>query len=605
MEQSLKQSSSSIFSSPDQRDSKRHPRMTPWFAMAAAALLASTLWGCATTEMRRESSHSEHATGNFVQDKTAKSRPESETEQIRPSEDQLSPAEPEQFMDEEIARFEALGESGPIRKPDRESVDYDFPVVINKHVQFYLDYFQHDIRSTFSRWLARSGRYVPMIRKELKSAGLPQDLAWLPMIESGFSLTAYSRARAVGPWQFMAPTARQYGLTINDYLDERRDPIKSTHAAIAFLSDLYAEFGCWELAVAAYNAGGGRIRNAMRRYDSTDFWEISSKNHLSRETRHYVPKLIAAIIIAKNPEKYGFANIAYDAPLRYETIEVPRWTSLEAVALAGELDFDQLRELNRQLRRTLTPPEDPSYTLRLPPGKTALVAENLPRVHRVAKIEYRTHKVKRGDTLTKVCKIYNINKTTLLKANSLNSEQLIIGQRLRIPVQHTAYKLLPKGADPDKVAGVVANDDNGLLLHTIRRGESLWTISKRYGVGVDTIASWNDIHDPKRIKAGRQLALYLAPSPSQSIAPAQKETRTAAAGKGRPNLIAGPAKRAPQTSNSKPKVTYYQVRGGDTLWSIARKFRVTTSMLREWNQLSNDLIHPGKELIIRLAQAVL
>ncbi|MDF1615178.1 LysM peptidoglycan-binding domain-containing protein [Desulfurivibrio dismutans] len=498
---------------------------------------------------------------------------------------ELTPAEPDQFLEEELARFEALGDLDPAAESEEELSDtvYDFPVVMNKHVEFYLDYFQNDLRVTFDRWLARSGRYVPMLREKLREAGLPEDLAYLPMIESGYSLTAYSRARAVGPWQFMAPTARQYGLAINDYTDERRDPIRSTQAAINFLRDLHEEFGCWHLAVAAYNAGGGRIRGAMRRFNSDDFWEISGNNHLAKETRHYVPKLIAAIIIAKNPEEYGFTNITYDEPLRYETLQVPRWTALEAVALAGNIDLEELHDLNRQLRRLVTPPEQASYTLRLPADTRQQVTANLPRVRAVAEIEYRTHVVRRGDTLTGICNRYNINKTTLLKANSLRSEQLMIGQRLRIPTQKTAYVLLPEGSDLQQ-AGLTGAGPDGLVLHKIKPGESLWVIARRYGVSVDTLAAWNDISDPRRIRAGQQLALYLQPAPAEYLV-----------------LAAGPGKQAPG-DQAQPEVTYYQVRGGDTLWSIARKFQTTTEMIRQWNQLSGDLIHPGKTLLIRLAE---
>ncbi|ADH86382.1 LysM peptidoglycan-binding domain-containing protein [Desulfurivibrio alkaliphilus] len=498
---------------------------------------------------------------------------------------ELTPAEPDQFLEEELARFEALGDWDPAADSEEEINDtvYDFPVVMNKHVEFYLDYFQNDLRITFERWLARSGRYVPMIREKLREAGLPEDLAYLPMIESGYSLTAYSRARAVGPWQFMAPTARQYGLAINDYLDERRDPIRSTQAAINFLGDLYEEFGCWHLATAAYNAGGGRIRGAMRRFNSDDFWEISRNNHLALETRHYVPKLIAAIIIAKNPEEYGFDNIAYDEPLRYETLQVPRWTALEAVALAGDFELDELHDLNRQLRRLVTPPEQANYTLRLPQGSKQQVAAKLPRVRAVAEVEYRTHVVRRGDTLTGICNRYNINKTTLLKANSLRSEQLIIGQRLRIPTQKTAYVLLPEGADPQQ-AGLTGAGPDGLVLHKIKPGESMWVIARRYGVSIDTLAAWNDISDPRRIRAGQQLALYLKPAPGE-----------------KPVLAASGSKQ-PAGEQSQPEVTYYQVQGGDTLWSIARKFQTTAEMIRQWNQLNGDLIHPGKKLLIRLAE---
>ncbi|MFH7321380.1 LysM peptidoglycan-binding domain-containing protein [Desulfurivibrio sp. D14AmB] len=551
---------------------------------AMGTLLLSGLWSCASLTLQGEltATEGEPALEAATVAEVAGESP------ISGEELELTPAEPDRFLEEELARFQALGEWDPEGGAPEELADttYDFPVITNKHVQFYLDFFQGEMRPTFSRWLARSGRYVPMIQEQLREAGLPEDLAYLPMIESGYNLTAYSRARAVGPWQFMAPTARQYGLVINDYVDERRDPIRSTQAAIRFLGDLYDEFGCWQLAVAAYNAGGGRIRGAIRRFDSENFWEISQNNHLSRETRHYVPKLIAAIIIAKNPAEYGFDNITYDDPLRYETMEVPRWTSLEAVALAGELDLEELHDLNRQLRRLVTPPEAARYTLRLPANSRELVAENLPRVRAVAQVEYRTHVVRQGDTLTRICNNYNINKTTLLKANSLRSEQLVVGQRLRIPVQTTAYRLLDEEVAPGShQAGLTGGTAGGLVLHTIKPGETLWTLSRRYGVDAQTIAAWNGLSDPSRIRAGQQLALYFAPAPGESG--------------GTQATLASAAKQPPSATQ---EITYYQVRGGDTLWSIARKFQTTPRRIQEWNQLNGDLIHPGTRLILRLAE---
>ncbi len=557
-----------------------HRQRSTLLACLLSALMIIALASCTQSKIQPSSQER-----SDVQRPPAYISPPADDRRLSGEARELTPAEPDQFLEEEIARFQELDDLDPEADTTEELADpdYDFPVVMNQHVEFYLDYFQNDLRQTFAAWLARSGRYVPLLQEKLEAAGLPKDLAYLPMIESGYKLTAYSRARAVGPWQFMAPTARQYGLAINDYIDERRDPVRSTQAAVDFLSDLYAQFDCWHLTVAAYNAGGGRIRGAIRRFDSNNFWEISQNNHLAKETRHYVPKLIAAIIIAKNPEQYGFDNIAYEEPLRYETMEVPRWTALEAVALAGDMDLEELHDLNRQLRRRITPPELSTYELRLPVGKKQQVAEKLPRVKAVAKTDYQTHVVGSGDTLTRICNRYNINKTTLLKANSLRSEQLVVGQRLRIPVQKTAYRLLPEGVDQSIEAALAGAGPDGLVLHKIKQGESLWNIARRYGVNVNTLAAWNDIGDPRRIRAGQHLALYLDPEPA-----------------GGRTLAAGPSKRTPEGRNQ-PDITYYQVQGGDTLWSIARKFETTTAMIREWNQLNGDIIHPGKKLEIRLA----
>ncbi len=549
---------------------------------------------------------------------------------------ETTPAEPDQSLQEEIAKLQRLGkwEKGTAAPTSGEST-YDFPVVLNQHVQFYLDFFQHDQREMFSRWLARSGRFAPMIKEHLREAGLPQDLAWLPMVESGYMLNAYSRAKAVGIWQFMAATARGYDLTVNDYVDERRDPIKSTQAAVAFLSDLYAEFGDWHLAVAAYNAGGGRIRRAIKQYDTEDFWEIAEENHLSLETRRYVPKLIAAIIIAKNPEAYGFDNITYAAPLRYETVPVGGWTALEAVAVAGGIDVEELRDLNRELRRGMTPPGG-DYQMKVPVGKATLTAERLPWVRAVVQTDYQNHVVKAGETLTSLCKTYDLNKNTLLKANGLRQEQLIIGQRLRIPSQQTTYQV----TDRKRMAGepLLANPEGNHFTHTIRPGENLGVLAKRYGVSVEQLAVWNKISDPRRLQVGQKLDIYDVRATTVAAATAKSSEATTIAPvavKSRPQITttqAPPASQAarPTTAKAptavksvaasppppknpgkretiaavklpKQKVTYYQVQGGDTIWSIARKFQLTPALIREWNQLTDDLIHPGHRLLIKVA----
>lgn len=337
-----------------------------------------------------------------------------------------------------------------------EGVDpYDFPITMNAQVEYYLDFFQNRHRKTFARWLARSSRYLPMIKEEFAKAGLPLDLAYLPMIESGFNTTVSSRASAVGTWQFMRATGKSYGLAVNDYVDERRDPVKSTKAAAAYLSKLYKDFDSWHLAVAAYNAGEGRIKKAMKQSDTEDFWEIAQSQYIHSETKLYVPQLIAAIMIAKDPEKYGFDGIDYDEPLEYETVHVPRGTPIKAVAVACHLPDEEILALNRHLSKAITPPTQADYPLRVPPGKRDLVAENLPRVRQVTVTEFNTHVVKRGETLTTIRRKYKLSKTTLLKANNLEQERLSLGQHLRIPYQTTAYKLSDEPLHLDRAGAAI------------------------------------------------------------------------------------------------------------------------------------------------------
>ena len=529
------------------------------------------------------------------------------------------PLEEEQTVALELRELAKLGnweEGIPAAPAAAPAISYDFPVTVNRQVEYYLDLFQNRQRRSFEQWLARSGCYLPLIQEHLHEAGLPADLAYLPMIESGYSQTAYSQARAMGLWQFISSTARLYGLTVNDYVDERKDPLKSTQAAIAYLADLYEEFGSWELAVAAYNAGSGKIRQAIRKYDTRNFWKLAQQRHLKLETKRYVPKLMAAIIIAKEPAKYGFTNIAYQPPLQYDTVEVPRWTPLVAVALAAGVEVEELRRLNRELRKPFTPPDSASYQIKVPAGKMAEATQNLPRVHATVTTNYKTHTVEKHETLTAICRQYGLTKTIILKANSLRAAELKAGQRLRIPYQTTSYELLPQGAGSSHFLAAAAAEKD-FILHKVRPGESISQLATLYNMPPQLIAAWNDLEDINRIKAGQFLALFINNS-GQSLA-ATKQAVAGAAPK-RLQLLADQTKkpvsrlntghrREPEPAAAKDTgleqttdnmVTYYQVRSGDSLWTIAKKHKISPENIKNWNNLQGDVIYPGNRLLLKL-----
>ncbi|MBU0486158.1 MAG: LysM peptidoglycan-binding domain-containing protein [Proteobacteria bacterium] len=517
--------------------------------------------------------------------------------------DENTASEPEQTVSLEVEQLKNLGEweeGQPEKTETPAEVSYDFPVTINRHVQFYLDFFQNEDRNNFQKWLSRSGRYLPMIQEELRKADMPLDLVYLPMIESGYSLTAYSSARAVGPWQFIRSTGRLYGLTINSDIDERRDPIKSTKAAIAFLQDLYQEFNSWPLAVAAYNAGGGRIRSAIRRAKSNNFWDIAKGNYLKLETKRYVPKLIAAIIIAKNPEKYGFTDIEYLPPLNFETIDVPRWTSLQAVAVACDESFEDIRDLNRQLSRAITPPSTPTYQIKVPEGKKEQVAANLSRVNATVTTSFKTHAVKSGETITQICRRYNLNKTTLLKANNLRSASLKTGQRLRIPYKSTSYQLLDENNIATRLGPARISPEN-LVLHKVQRGETIYELSQRYGVPIHMIAAWNDIQDIRRINVGQQLAFYLKDLTGTTPALQEEETTIVMLDNQSSTKTTRQDPSFPGKTTHDERLTYYNVQTGDSLWAISKKFQVSPEEIRLWNKLDGDTIYPGNRLLLKIA----
>jgi membrane-bound lytic murein transglycosylase D len=517
--------------------------------------------------------------------------------------------EPEKTKAQELKDLEKLGkwEKGvPAVEDVAEVVKYDFPVTVNRQVQYYLDFFTGRHRKNFAVWLSRSGRYLPMIHEQLKAAGLPEDLAYLAMIESGYNERAYSRARAVGIWQFIKSTGRNYGLTINSYVDERRNPIKSTQAAVAYLSTLYKEFGSWYLAVAAYNAGEGKIRRAIKKYNTTDFWEIAQGRYLRLETKRYVPKLIAAIIIAKEPAKYGFTEITYEPRLAYDEVEVPRWTAIKAVALACNLTPKELKQYNNELRKGFTPPDRASYPFKVPLGKKSEVEKNLPRVQAVVTTGFKTHTVKKGETLTSICRKYGLTKTVILKSNNLRSAGLQSGQRLRIPYQTTAYEMLPAGS---VAKGYLAAEsaDGSFILHKVLPGDTVYELARRYNVPIHLIAAWNDLSDISRIRAGQQLVLYVQDKRTRVVTVSTKSsdsgqlltaTSTKITVGEKEDTLSVDARLAAVRTELQDSSDYYIVQKGDSLWDIARQFNLDANKLKQINRLANNAIYPGDKLLI-------
>jgi hypothetical protein len=265
---------------------------------------------------------------------------------------------------------------GELKKWEHQ-VNFDVPIQMNKQVRAYLVYFSTERKQVIERYLARSARYLPMIKRIFQEAGLPEDLAYLAMIESGFNPKAYSPAAASGMWQFIRGTGQRYGLSIDRYVDERRDPEKSTRAAAKYLLDLYKQFGSWYLAAASYNCGEARVQRELNQSNHKNFWELSANQCLPTETKNYVPQMIAATIIAKNPKKFGFKNVPYLPPLQCDKVRVDDPTSLTAAAVAVNVPTEELQDLNPELLRGVTPPDMPSYTLYLPANSKDQFARNI------------------------------------------------------------------------------------------------------------------------------------------------------------------------------------------------------------------------------------
>ncbi len=531
---------------------------------------------------------------NLPEPKTAKT-PEKDDPDL-----QLVETESEKCLDQELMALSKTGiwtmEPAPVTPAPSQSTTYDFPIVRNKQVDMYLDLFQNNQKRQFGRWLARSTKYQPLMKKELIEAGVPEDLIYLSMIESGFNQRARSKSRAVGLWQFMGPTGRQYHLKIDKYVDERRDAVKSSRAAANYLSDLYQEFEDWHLAVAAYNGGPGKIRGGLKQYKVDNFWDLASRKYLKLETKRYVPKLIAAIIIARDPEKYGFYNIPYQNQLQYDTLKVGPGMPLDAVALISSTSTKEIKQLNQELRQTRTPLNRSSYTVNIPKSSFASAEKNIARLHSSVSTGFKTHKIKRGETLSAICKRYSINKTTILKVNNLRSPKLVAGKNLRIPYSTVTYQLLLEDA--------MATYKESLVLHHIQPGESISKIAVKYNVPPGMIIQWNGLENAHKIRAGQKLALYINQggnhssksslssiiSKKQSSGKTEKTDKIAV-------LYAG--KKKDHTSDSSNSYRWYRVQNGDSLWTISRKFKISTAEIKKWNNLKSNLIHPGITLKLK------
>ena len=392
-------------------------------------------------------------------------------------------------------------------KPKQE---FDIPIVINAKVEQFIQYFQTRGRKPFSNWLARSERYIPFMRNLLKESGLPEDLVYLALIESGFNPYAYSRAKASGPWQFIYLTGKRYGLISNWWIDERRDPEKSTIAAAKYLKDLYDLFECWYLAAAGYNAGEKKIAAAMKRYRTEDFWELTKYRYLKRETKDYVPQMIAAALIAKDPEKYGFFGIEYQEPLRYEKVKVPEVTDLRLIAQACEVNLDEIKELNPELSRWCTPPNFPDYEIKIPFGKKELFSKNFENLYSGEKFQFKTHLVKKGDTFSSIARLYRVDLEPILEMNRLNKKsRLSVGMNLLIPLPRD------QGPNPDRTAKKKpgrtdhASKPVGTMTYTIKKGDTLWSIANEMGVNLGALSRWNNLYSEKKLMPGDKLKIEM------------------------------------------------------------------------------------------------
>jgi len=388
----------------------------------------------------------------------------------------------------------------------------------NQRVLEYMAFFQVDARDRFEIWLSRLGRYEGMIRSRLRAKGLPEDLVYLTLIESGLSNTAVSRARAVGMWQFMASTGRNYGLQIDPWVDERRDPFKATDAAVNHLADLVRRWGSVYLAAAAYNAGAGRVARGIRRLpgepDSVGdhtFFQIANRRYLRRETRDYVPKLIAAALVAKQPERYGFAGIDRLSPLVFDEVTVPDATGLDVLARLADTSVAALLELNPHFVRGITPPSREAL-VRVPRGAGARVAERYAELPVNERVTFVDHYVTAGQTLSGIAQRYRVTVAMLQGANpGLRARALRIGQRVIVPM---SGRVVPRSAwsnPPEPRVRSIASrggaKSSGATSHRVAAGETASGIARRHGVSLAALLDVNDLTVRSVIRPGDLLRI--------------------------------------------------------------------------------------------------
>ncbi len=535
-------------------------------------------------------------------------------------------------------RGTSRGGEGDAAVMNQPAVD-DIELQMNADVLRYIAFFTGGGRSTFERWLKRSGRYMELFRTVLQREGLPPDLVHLVFVESGFNVNARSYAAAVGPWQFMRATSLMFGLNVNQWVDERKDPEKATVAAARYLKHLYGIFGDWPLALASYNAGEGTVMRATKHQGTTDYWEL----RLPKQTEDYVPQFMAALAISRDPTKYGFAGVELDDPMRFDEVALKGAVDLRAIAKLAECSYEELKLLNPSARTAMMRGQGGITSVRVPEGKSENIQRNLaagaelPRVNLTVR-----HRVRRGETLRKIALEYSVNAAELARVNNLGrGRPLRRGMMLTVPSSFRAPKpevLASDVDDPRASTDYVPARKIGLpgriegnsvpierISHTVRSGETLRSIAARYGVTVAELREWNRIQTPG-VRLGARLRIRSTdddgatasskteapaaepgvanakPSPEAAQAAKSPAHATASAKKGAPVADAAvldtPAGGKKAVGKSKPvrvRATHV-VRAGETITEIAYRHGVSVESLRKLNKLRSTHIVPGQVL---------
>jgi membrane-bound lytic murein transglycosylase D len=494
-----------------------------------------------------------------------------------------------------------------------KSTHSDLPLMMTDQVAGYISYFSNRGRGTFERAFARSGRYHDMMVSILKEEGVPQDLIYLAQAESGFHPLAVSRAGARGIWQFMGSRARGYGLDRTEWVDDRQDPEKSTRAAARHLRDLYAQFGDWYLAMAAYNSGPGTVQAAVKRTGYADFWELYRRNALPQETRNYVPIILAVTLMAKNLSNYGFDDVSMDDPVHHDSVTIDYPVDLRLVAECVDATTAQLQDLNPSLLRLSTPREG-KFQLHLPPGTRDQYQTTIASIPADLRLWWRYHKIQAGETLASLGRSYRVTPTSIVAANSFAGSAL-----QDINLQSASLPTMQLEAGGRLIIPVPANhalSDTTTYAHRItrynvRKGDTVQTVAENFGVSAQMLRRWNGLRGDS-LRGRKMLALHLPVTPGSEIASTAAKPRTSAPSrKTTPSARAAaersasakpappkPAKKSEEAEPGKTAALHHTVKSGETLYSIATTYKTTVDALKR-NNRNVAVLRPGMILIVQ------